>query len=60
MWRLFTKKAADFLKDEGGGVVEWLLVLIACAILCSVIYKNLAPGIKSSTGKMGNALTGNN
>ena len=54
------EKITHFLKkDDAGGVVEWLIVLIACAILCAMIYKNVAPGVKNASQKMGNALIGN-
>lgn len=48
----------NFLVNEEGAIVQWLLVLIACSILCVIIFSNLKPGIETSTGKMHNALTG--
>ena len=53
------EKITHFLKNDNAGVVEWLLVLIACALLCAMIYKNVAPGIKNASQRMGNALIGN-
>jgi len=48
----------ELIKGEEGGVIQWLLVLMAASIICAVIYANLKPGIVTSTGKMYNALTG--
>jgi len=63
-YNYFTKetkeKLFNFLKKDDASVVEWLIVLIACALLCAMIYTNVAPGIKNASQRMGNALIGNN
>ena len=48
----------DFLRDESGGVIEWLLCIIGGAILATVIMKSLKPGVKGAAESMGNALQG--
>lgn len=47
-----------FLRDESGGTIEWLLTIIAGALLAAVIYSNLKPGVQGASQSMGDALQG--
>lgn len=47
-----------FLRDESGNTIEWLLTIIAGALLAAVIMKGLRPGIEEASRDMGDALRG--
>lgn len=47
-----------FLRDERGGTVEWILCIIAGALMAAAAYKYIGPGVRSASQSLGNALQG--
>ena len=45
-----------FFRDESGNTIEWILTIIAGALLATVIMTNLRPGIENAARDMGDAL----
>jgi Flp pilus assembly pilin Flp len=51
-------RLSAFLRDESGGTVEWILTIIAGALLAVVIMSNLKSGVEGASKSMGDALQG--
>lgn len=54
------KKAADFLLDEKGDAVTWVVLIIIGVIIAVTVWKYLGNGIKNAAQSMGDALSGSN
>jgi Flp pilus assembly pilin Flp len=51
-------RIADFIRDETGDAVTWIVIIIVSVIITVVAWKYLGGGVANASKAMGNALSG--
>lgn len=53
----FAKKLFKALLDEKGSVVQWILIIIICALLTVAFFNAVKPGASSFSTELGELFT---